>query len=57
MESGGNLLLSDVVLLDSIHVWYARIHGRQQLRGIEPPEGLLRNLEQSPDQRGGRLTR
>ena len=55
MESGGNLLLSDAVSLDSINVVYARMHGRQQLRGIELPEGLLRDLEQFPDQHGDRL--
>ena len=57
MESGGNLLLSDAVSLDTINVLYASIQGRQQLRGIDPSKGLLSDLEQCPDQRGGGVYR
>jgi len=52
MESGGDLLLGDAVLLDSIHILSSGIDGRQQLRRIQTPERLLRHLQQLPDERG-----
>jgi hypothetical protein len=55
MESGGDLLLGDVGLLHSIDIHDAGIYGREHLRRLEPPDGLLRDLEHVPDERGGRL--
>lgn len=54
MESGGDLLLDDVIVPDSIHIVRASVYGRQHLRRIQASEGLLGNLQQFPDQgRGG----
>ncbi len=55
MELGGDLLVGDMSLLLSINIAGAGIDGRQQLRRMEPPEGLLRDLQQFPDQGRGRL--
>lgn len=55
MESGGDLLVADMSLLPSIDIAGASIYGRQQLRVIEPPEGLLPDLQQFPDQGPGGL--
>jgi hypothetical protein len=52
MGSGGNLRVVDSALFDAIHICCTDIHRRQSLRGIEPPEGLLRDLEHFPDHRG-----
>jgi hypothetical protein len=45
MGSGGHLLVVDSARFDSIRVCCTGIHCRQELRGIEPPEGLLRHLQ------------
>jgi hypothetical protein len=55
MESGADLLPGDAMVLNSIHILRTGVDGRQQLRCLEPPEGLLHDLEQFPDQRGGGL--
>lgn len=55
MGSGGNLLPGDAMLLDSIYVLSAGIDGRQQLRRVQAPKRLLRDLQDFPDQRRGGL--
>jgi hypothetical protein len=53
MESGGDLLPSDVILLEPVRILRADIDCRQSFRCIEPPEGLLGDLPHVPDQRRG----
>lgn len=55
MGSGGHLLVSADVLLDTIDILGSGVHGWQQLRGILPSDGALDDLEQFPDDRGGRV--
>jgi len=56
MESGGDLLLDDVIALDSIHIiLFSGKHGWQQLGRVPTSEGLFRDLQDFPDQGGGRL--
>jgi len=58
MGLGGNLQLDDAVLpisIKYINILHAGIHERQQLRRIETPKGLLRDLEDFPNQRHRRL--
>lgn len=56
MESGGDLLLGDYDrLLHAINKRDSGIHGWEQLRCVQPPEGLLGHLQDFPDQRGSGL--
>ena len=43
----------DSHLLEAIDILHASIHRRQELRGIEPPESGLSNLEQSSSELPG----
>jgi hypothetical protein len=43
------------VQLDTIDIRGSGVHARQELRGIQPSEDLLGDLEQFPDDRGGRV--
>ena len=45
MDSGGDLLLGDGLLLNSLHVRHTSIYGWEQVGRIETPE---RRLQQSP---------
>ena len=54
MESGGNLLRCDR-LLNTIDKPETGVDEWQQLRRIQAPEGLLRDLQQFPDQGDRRL--
>lgn len=44
MESGGDLLRGDAMLFHPIDIDGPCIDSREQLRCIQPPEGLLRDL-------------
>lgn len=55
MQSGGDLLPDDVTALDSIHILRAGTQGWQQLGCVQTSEGPLRDLQDFPDQVGGRL--
>jgi hypothetical protein len=50
---GGDLLVADRCLLDSIDIMDAGIDGRPELWGVEPSERRLCNLEDLPDQGRG----
>lgn len=54
MESGGGLLRHDRCL-HAIDKLDARKDQGQQLRGVQTPDAVLRDLEQLPDHRRGRL--
>src|SRR5215813_11449162 len=55
MGSGGNLLVMADALLETIDIRGPCVHSWQELWSIEAPEGLLRHLQQCPDDGGGRL--
>ncbi len=55
MESGSDLLPNDVTALDSIHILRVGIHGREQFGRIQTSNGLLRDLQDFPDQGRGRI--
>jgi len=55
MGSGGHLRVMADALLDTINTLCSGVHSRQELRGIQPSEGALGDLEQCPDDRGGRV--
>jgi hypothetical protein len=57
MGSGGDLRVVDGGLLEAIDIFGTGIHSRQSLRGFEPTERGLRDLEDFLNHRGGGVDR
>jgi hypothetical protein len=55
MGSAGHLLVMAADVLETIDIRRPSLHGRQEIRSIQPPAGALGDLEMLPDDRRDRV--